>query len=473
MGINMKRIFRIRHLTRVVLFCLSVSLFVSGCKSATVTNTDVRDTDNRIGNRRDMSIELAVSVADEEQEAFWQSFVTTFEEQNEDVRLHVECVKANQMNAFCETLRISDTHPDILLTNTVAEWLSDEGSVLETSLYAPRELMDDIPYGLRSLSVSENVSYGIPASMDVMALISNNKLLSDVGIEGPIDSWETLVESARQMKNKKGDTITPLGLSLDEANATATLGAILFSHHGGYTRTNGDWYIDCPGNKNALNDLRILIEEGLTFEDPLSENMETMTEAFLEDKVAMMIAPVRAYETSAEEPEAEAKNKQTNKKESADESGQRAYTVSPVPLSMQRDVQSLVRLEQFFVFEREFSEVVDISTSESLRLDAVSRVLEAFFEDETYGTYLEARGTYPTLKHTLDAYSTSDSYAADVKRLLFDEAYGTFYAKTYPFEKDNWKEAESRFFDILKIIALGADVDDELLRMQESLMREE
>ncbi len=132
-----------------------------------------------------------------------------------------------------------------------------------------------------------NYYYGLPLTIDGLVLIYNESLFRKAGIFDPPTNWDELTDivSKLTVKDKNGQLITA-GIAIGTANNidhfSDIFGLMLVQNGGDITK------LDQPEAVGALESYRKFAEPAYSFWD---ENMPLSTIAFVQEKVAMIIAP--------------------------------------------------------------------------------------------------------------------------------------------------------------------------------------
>jgi ABC-type glycerol-3-phosphate transport system substrate-binding protein len=130
--------------------------------------------------------------------------------------------------------------------------------------------------------------YGIPLTVDGLVLIYNDDLLKKAGIASAPTNWDEVIDYAAKLsvKDKDGNLITAgiaMGTVSNIEHFSDIFGLILLQNGGSLSQ------LDQPAAASALEAYRKFAEDPKnSFWD---ENMPNSTTAFIQEKVAMIIAP--------------------------------------------------------------------------------------------------------------------------------------------------------------------------------------
>lgn len=129
--------------------------------------------------------------------------------------------------------------------------------------------------------------YGLPLSIDGLVLVSNDGLLKKAGIAKPPTNWDELIEAVTKLtvKDTNGQIITSgiaLGTATNIEHFSDIFGLMLLQNGGDLNNLNQ------PEAAEALESYRKFAEPPNDF---WNEEMPNSIVAFIQEKVAMIIAP--------------------------------------------------------------------------------------------------------------------------------------------------------------------------------------
>ena len=132
-----------------------------------------------------------------------------------------------------------------------------------------------------------NYYYGLPLEIDGLVLIYNSNLLKKAGIQTAPATWDDLTDSVTKLtvKDKQGSIITAgiaLGTTSNIEHYSDIFTLMLMQNGGNIKR------LDQPEAAGALEIYRKFAESPQNFWD---DNMSNSLTAFIQEKVAMIIAP--------------------------------------------------------------------------------------------------------------------------------------------------------------------------------------
>lgn len=129
--------------------------------------------------------------------------------------------------------------------------------------------------------------YGLPLTIDGLVLISNDSLLKKAGINSPPANWDEIIEAVTRLtvKDNSGQIVTSgiaLGTATNVEHFSDIFGLMLLQNGGDLNN------LDQPEAAEALESYRKFAEPPNDF---WNENLPNSMVAFIQEKVAMIIAP--------------------------------------------------------------------------------------------------------------------------------------------------------------------------------------
>ncbi len=145
-------------------------------------------------------------------------------------------------------------HKDKLIpapsTLTLEKFSQSFPAIVSEDLWWPRPPVDDssAPYKVDPNSVSKETKiYGLPWSVDTLALFYNRDLLSRAGITVPPSNWEEVIEAVKKLKSVDKKVVKQsgiaLGLGLNVKEAADIISLLFMQNHAEMVS---------PNNKSAL-----------------------------------------------------------------------------------------------------------------------------------------------------------------------------------------------------------------------------
>jgi len=213
--------------------------------------------------------------------------------QKEHPEVEIEYVqmdaKDNYRERVLERTR-NGTGPDIFrFHNTWAASMKDLFAPAPQTVFTAEDFAK-IYYPVMSKDlVLDNQVIGVPLHLDGLVLIYNQSLLESAGISQPPADWEALIKEAKQLtvRNENQEVITA-GAALGSAENISHFSDIL----GLMFLQNGVELKELENNLNAQTVIETYTNFVLSAEPVWSEQFDNSINAFAEERVAMIFAPV-------------------------------------------------------------------------------------------------------------------------------------------------------------------------------------
>ncbi len=225
-----------------------------------------------------------------EDQNIMQPLIDQYEAQNKNVK--IDYVKMDPQDHYREKLisRIKNNQsaPDILRFHNT--WL---GEITDVVAPLPSDVMSNgefaktfYPVQVKDLKVG-NYYYGIPLMIDGLVLVYNSDLFKKAGINNSPVTWEDVINDVSKLtvKSKDGQIITS-GMALGTASNVdhfSDIFGLFLVQNGGNIRK-----LDQPEATGALESYRKFAEAPNNF---WSESLPSSVNAFIQEKVAMIIVP--------------------------------------------------------------------------------------------------------------------------------------------------------------------------------------
>jgi multiple sugar transport system substrate-binding protein len=150
-----------------------------------------------------------------EQVAQLEAAATAFTAANPGIEIEVRSVPFGDLLSTIRTQAASPSGPTI--SSIYNLWLPElvkEG----VAVAAPADVVADVEANWPSSAVDgasvDGTLYGYPNEINTYALNYNKRLFSEAGIAEPPKTWDELVDAAKKLTKKDGDTITQQGIGL-------------------------------------------------------------------------------------------------------------------------------------------------------------------------------------------------------------------------------------------------------------------
>jgi multiple sugar transport system substrate-binding protein len=240
-------------------------------------------------------IQLEVMTWDSVQQDGVQKAIDAFEEKNPNINVNLETIPNKgdmliKLNASIE----SGKAPDVFWQSYEASTYVEAGALEPLDEYISKDKIDLANYNSKIVDLynMNDQQYGIPKDMDAWFIIYNTKLFDELGVEYPSENWtwEEMVETAHQLKEKMGDGQYPLWFNTGVRNGYGTLVEQLGGHI--VAENNGELTTDFnnKAGQEAFKKLYELTEEGL-MPNPVNNPDFDSLSSLVSNNVAMAAIP--------------------------------------------------------------------------------------------------------------------------------------------------------------------------------------
>ncbi|WP_455358252.1 extracellular solute-binding protein [Streptomyces sp. SYSU K21746] len=267
-------------------------LFVAACTLGVLTLTACGG-GNGGGGSESGEVTLKLVAADYGDKAsnsstvYWKDVAERFTAANPKIKVDVQVINWNDIDAQVKTMIQSGNVPDVLQTGGYADKVADDllykaEDVLSESTRA--NLIDSFA----KAGEVDGTQYGIPFVSSARAFFYNKEIFAKAGIAEAPKSWDDLKAAAEKIKAKvPGVTPYALPLGPEEAQGESLIWEL--GNGGGYTDAKGTYTLNSKANVEAFSWLKPnLVEPGLTYANPATTDRKTAFADFAAGKAAML-----------------------------------------------------------------------------------------------------------------------------------------------------------------------------------------
>ncbi|WP_327251075.1 extracellular solute-binding protein [Streptomyces sp. NBC_01244] len=267
-------------------------LLVATCTLGVLTLTAC-GSGNGGGGSADGEVTLKLVAADYGDKAsnsstvYWKDVAERFTAANPKIKVDVQVINWNDIDAQVKTMIQSGNEPDILQTGGYADKVADD------LLYKADEVLSEQTRAnvIDSFAMAGEVDgtqYGIPFVASARAFFYNKAVFAQAGITEAPKSWDDLKAAAEAIKAKvPGVTPYALPLGPEEAQGESLIWEL--GNGGGYTDAAGKYALDSKANIEAFSWLKTnLVEPGLTYTNPATTDRKTAFADFAAGKTGML-----------------------------------------------------------------------------------------------------------------------------------------------------------------------------------------
>jgi len=220
-------------------------------------------------------------------QAYWQGVISAFEQQNPKVRVDLQVINWNDLDAQVRTMVQNGNQPDVVQTGGYADFARNGLLYPAQDVLSGTTALDFIPAMARA-GEQDGTQYGVPFVSSARMFLVNNTLFRKAGLDPakPPKTWDDLTAAATALKNAGVEI--PLGVPLGKEEAQAEAFIWMLENHGGYQSLDGHYTINSKANVDTFARLRSWVDAGLTEKSPAAVNRTDLTKDFAAGKVGML-----------------------------------------------------------------------------------------------------------------------------------------------------------------------------------------
>ena len=366
--------------------------------------------------------------------AWWADFVTKFNADNADINLVVEVVSWNDINVVVDTRIANEQAPDLLNIDAHIKYQS-EGLLLPTDEWVSEATMAKFYPGFVAASMdAEGTVWAVPDLASARFLYVNTDILAQAGIEKAPATWSEVRAACEAIKAKCPD-VYPWGVDMTTDEGQACFSYYTWNNGGGFIDSDLKWKVNSAENVEAMEFIMGLYNDGLTNSDPANETRYTLSDLFANGKVAMMIGP-----TQIEGYVSDAGNKVN-------------YAKAALPCNDGKSSVAMGVMDRFMCFEEEGRSAEELA--------AITKVIDAFYDDEPYAEWVLMEGFIPATAPGGDLCIAADPAMEELVNMIAS-------AQFYP-AMEGWDEVKFGVIDAQQEMLLGEDIQTVLDNLQAEL----
>ncbi|MFF0473420.1 extracellular solute-binding protein [Streptomyces sp. NPDC004284] len=219
--------------------------------------------------------------------SYWNDVAKRFTAANPKIKVDVQVINWNDIDAQVKTMIQSGNVPDVLQTGGYADKVADDLLYKADEVLSERTRANLIDSFSKAGEV-DGTQYGIPFVSSARAFFYNKETFAKAGITEAPKSWDDLKAAAEKIKAKvPGVTPYALPLGPEEAQGESLIWEL--GNGGGYTDRKGAYTLDGKANVEAFSWLKSnLVEPGLTYANPATTDRKTAFADFAAGKTAML-----------------------------------------------------------------------------------------------------------------------------------------------------------------------------------------
>ena len=363
---------------------------------------------------------------------WWKGFEEKFEKANENIDLIVDVVSWNDIYTVVNTRLANNQAPDLLNIDVFADYQAED-LLLPAEDWVSKETYAKFYPQFLEQSVVDGTVWAVPDLASARAMYYNADILEAADCEVPT-TWAELKDVCAKIKAYDSN-IYPWGVDMTTDEGQACFAYYAWTNDGGFVDADGNWALNSAENAEAVNYIVGLVKDGLTNTDPATETRYDLQELFAAGKLAMMIGPnqISSYVANSAEP--------IN------------FGIASIPANEGKSTSSVGVMDRFMCFDNDYSDE---------ELAAVTAVIDAFYEDESYAEWV-------IMEDFLPATSTGGAImaAADPAAGAWIDIVGS--AKFYPAAKAEWADVKQGVINVEQNVLLGGDAQELLDELQKTI----
>ena len=363
---------------------------------------------------------------------WWKGFEEKFEKANENIDLVVDVVSWNDIYTVVNTRLANNQAPDLLNIDVFADYQAED-LLLPAEDWVSEETYAKFYPQFLEQSVVDGTVWAVPDLASARAMYYNADILEAAGCEVPT-TWAELRDVCTKIK-AYDPSIYPWGVDMTTDEGQACFAYYAWTNGGGFVDADGNWTLNSAENVEAVNYIVGLVKDGLTNTDPATETRYDLQELFAAGKLAMMIGPNQIYSYVANS--AEPIN----------------FGIASIPANEGKSTSSVGVMDRFMCFDNDYSDE---------ELAAVTAVIDAFYEDESYAEWV-------IMEDFLPATSTGGAImaAADPAAGAWIDIVGS--ANFYPAAKAEWADVKQGVINVQQNVLLGGNAQELLDELQNTI----
>ena len=364
---------------------------------------------------------------------WWVGFEKDYEAAYENVDLVVDVVSWNDIYTVVNTRIANGEAPDILNIDVFADYQADE-LLLPAKDYVSDETYAKFYQSFLDQSVVDGTVWAVPDLASARALYYNKDILDAAGAKVPT-TWEELEAACEAIKAYDAE-IYPWGIDMTTDEGQAAFAYYTWNNGGGFVNADKEWAVNSAENVEAMEFIMGLINDGYTNSDPANDTRYALQDLFAAGKLAMMIGPTQ-IETVVK-----------------DAGGKVNYAASLLPANEGVANASMGVMDRIMCFAEE-------GRSEA-ELAAITKVVDAFYDDEPYADWVLMEGFIPATASGGDICIAKDPALESWVNLA---AGAQFYPSIA-----GWDEVKFGVIDAQQQMLTGADPQTVLDALQAELV---
>lgn len=359
-------------------------------------------------------ITAVVARHSEKTQQWWASFEQRYEAEHPEFDLEVTCASWHDIQGVIRDRIAAGNVPDLVNTDSFLSY-QQQNLLLPVKYWVSAETYEKIYPALHKRATVDGKVWGVPDFVSARALYYNADILEAAGVSPPT-TWRELITACQTLRNFDYALI-PWGVDMTTDEGYATFAYYIWNNGSDFTDDHGNWTLDDPKNREAVEFITGMVNARLTNPDPTDQTRYDCQDLFGQGKIAMMIAPssLPAY--------CDLDAKGLN------------YGIAPLPANGSNTPVSTATGNYLLCFDRE-------GRSEA-ELAAITALVDAFYEDTTYSQWVQMEGFLPATT-TANALLGKDNPQMAVWHQILQSL------KFYPSLREQWGNVKDGAVEVLQ-----------------------
>lgn len=230
------------------------------------------------------TLNLMVASYGDQTKAEWQQIISNFQIKNPGIKVKLEVQSWNDIKDVVKTKVQAGKQPDILQMDAFAGFVDGDLLYPAKDVVSPAVFSDFQDAFAKNASI-KGTQYGLPFLASVRALFYNEDIFSKAGVLAPPKTWAELEAAAQKIK---AAGYIGYGMPLSSFESQGETAIWIHGAGGGYGDAN-KLTIDTPQNLEGVNEMKKLIDQGLTEKNAGSTDRDPLFSVFMQGKVGMQI----------------------------------------------------------------------------------------------------------------------------------------------------------------------------------------
>ena len=366
-----------------------------------------------------VDLTMLAAIYSDSTKTLWQGFIDAFNAENPNITINLEMQSWENINEVIRTKVQGGQAPDILSVDAFSSYAQDDLLYSADEILSAATIADFQPSFVANATMGGK-QYGFPLIASARALMINNKIFAEAGLDpnNPPKTWDELKAAAQKIVDlNKG--YYGYGMPLGSEEAQGELAMWILGNGGSY----GDpskLTIDLPANVEAVQFMKGMVDAGLTQPDAgATQRTPMINNLFMQGKIGMAVGlPPFVGMFAADAPDLD-------------------YTIAPWPTKSGQPA-TLGVADHLMAFNK----------GDAAKGAAIGAFLDFFYSQANYVKFVDTEGFLPTTQS--GAAGTTHTEFAIFNQLLPSASF-------YPSINPKWGQTQGLIQQNIGTIAQGKD----------------